>query len=182
MSDVWMVDRSCARQPAERRGMLVSINWPPNLTAAHKLSSPMAFRWKTLWSFVGKHCGVSLENTVPRARDVGGNVDVLLGRGALFLTRFPPSARSRTGRDAAVVSEPFSANLYRQVWLLVTFVTCPPLFYSPLASLRNSDGLIDFEEFRAMDKAFPLLFFPAFRLQDSLQKHFLGATIHICLT
>lgn len=25
-----------------------------------------------------------------------------------------------------------------------------------------------------MDKAFPLLFFPAFRLQDSLQKHFLG--------
>lgn len=41
---------------------------------------------------------------------------------------------------------------------------------------RNSDGLIDFEEFRGMDKAFPLLFFPAFRLQDSLQKHFLGAS------
>ncbi|CAM9552901.1 unnamed protein product, partial [Ectocarpus sp. 12 AP-2014] len=38
----------------------------------------------------------------------------------------------------------------------------------------NSDGQIDFEEFRAMDKAFPLLFFPAFRLQDSLQKFFLG--------
>ncbi|CAN0524711.1 unnamed protein product, partial [Laminaria digitata] len=38
----------------------------------------------------------------------------------------------------------------------------------------NSDGLIDFDEFRAMDKAFPLLFFPAFRLQDSLQRHFLG--------
>lgn len=44
-----------------------------------------------------------------------------------------------------------------------------------LALCSNSDGLIDFDEFRAMDKAFPLLFFPAFRLQDSLQKHFLGA-------
>eukprot|EP00752_Nemacystus_decipiens_P005390 g4886.t1 len=40
----------------------------------------------------------------------------------------------------------------------------------------NSDGLIDFDEFRAMDKAFPLLFFPAFRLQDSLQKQFLGSS------
>ncbi|CAM9575617.1 unnamed protein product, partial [Hapterophycus canaliculatus] len=43
----------------------------------------------------------------------------------------------------------------------------------------NSDGLIDFDEFRVMDKAFPLLFFPAFRLQDSLQKHFLGASFWI---
>ncbi|CAN0314319.1 unnamed protein product [Ectocarpus sp. 6 AP-2014] len=43
----------------------------------------------------------------------------------------------------------------------------------------NSDGQIDFEEFRAMDKAFPLLFFPAFRLQDSLQKFFLGSTFWV---
>ena len=41
-------------------------------------------------------------------------------------------------------------------------------------SVRNSDGQIDFDEFRAMDKAFPLLFFPAFRMQDSLQAKFLG--------
>ncbi|CAM9472967.1 unnamed protein product, partial [Discosporangium mesarthrocarpum] len=37
----------------------------------------------------------------------------------------------------------------------------------------NDDGLIDFDEFRGMDKAFPLVFFPAFRLQDAMQKHFL---------
>ena len=49
-------------------------------------------------------------------------------------------------------------------------------FLSSLQRLnrRNSDGLIDFDEFRVMDKAFPLLFFPAFKLQDSLQRHFLG--------
>ncbi|CAM9810922.1 unnamed protein product, partial [Choristocarpus tenellus] len=39
----------------------------------------------------------------------------------------------------------------------------------------NCDGFIDFSEFRAMDKAFPLLFFPAFQLQEAMQKHFLGA-------
>lgn len=39
---------------------------------------------------------------------------------------------------------------------------------------RNSDGTIDFSEFRALEKAFPLVCFPAFRLQDSLQEQFLG--------
>jgi len=38
----------------------------------------------------------------------------------------------------------------------------------------NSDGLINFEEFKSMDKRFPLLFFPAFRLQDQMQKKTLG--------
>ncbi|KAJ8612130.1 hypothetical protein CTAYLR_002436 [Chrysophaeum taylorii] len=38
----------------------------------------------------------------------------------------------------------------------------------------NADGLIDFEEFKAIDKRYPLIFFPAFRLQDMMQRHTLG--------
>ncbi|CAM9776016.1 unnamed protein product [Chrysoparadoxa australica] len=38
----------------------------------------------------------------------------------------------------------------------------------------NGDGMIDFDEFREIDKRHPLVLFPAFKLQDSMQKHFLG--------
>lgn len=56
------------------------------------------------------------------------------------------------------------------------FLSCRPLCSFPGS---NSDGLIDFDEFRVMDKAFPLLLFPAFKLQDSLQKHFLGGNLSL---
>jgi len=38
----------------------------------------------------------------------------------------------------------------------------------------NQDGLIDFDEFKELDRHNPLLFYPAFRMQDSLQKRTLG--------
>ena len=38
----------------------------------------------------------------------------------------------------------------------------------------NSDGLIDYPEFLAMERRFPMIMFPAFRLQDRLQKGSLG--------
>ena len=60
-------------------------------------------------------------------------------------------------------------------WMTLVLLLLLLLLSSSSSSSRNSDGLIDFDEFRAMDKAFPLLFFPAFKLQDSLQKQFLGA-------
>ncbi|POM81082.1 hypothetical protein PHPALM_1001 [Phytophthora palmivora] len=39
---------------------------------------------------------------------------------------------------------------------------------------RNKDGVIDFEEFKNMNKRFPMLLFPCFRLQDRMQKATLG--------
>jgi len=39
----------------------------------------------------------------------------------------------------------------------------------------NDDGLIDFAEFQALNKRFPLVLFPAFRLQDAIQANTLGA-------
>lgn len=39
----------------------------------------------------------------------------------------------------------------------------------------NDDGLIDFNEFVDIDRRFPLVLFPAFRLQDRMQKMTLGA-------
>lgn len=36
------------------------------------------------------------------------------------------------------------------------------------------DGLIDYNEFVAVDRRYPLILFPAFRLQDALQKFSLG--------
>ena len=39
---------------------------------------------------------------------------------------------------------------------------------------RNDDGLIDHDEFRELNKRYPLVLFPAFRLQDSMQKATLG--------
>ena len=38
----------------------------------------------------------------------------------------------------------------------------------------NDDGLIDFEEFKLINSRYPLVLFPAFRLQDRMQKKTLG--------
>ena len=38
----------------------------------------------------------------------------------------------------------------------------------------NDDGLIDFREFTELNKRFPLILYPAFRLQESMQKLTLG--------
>lgn len=38
----------------------------------------------------------------------------------------------------------------------------------------NEDGLIDYSEFVELDRRYPLILFPAFKLQDMLQKHTLG--------
>jgi len=46
---------------------------------------------------------------------------------------------------------------------------------------RNDDGMIDFEEFQLMNRRYPLVLFPIFRLQDLLQKATLG-TLHILST
>ena len=34
----------------------------------------------------------------------------------------------------------------------------------------NSDGVIDFKEFAALNKKFPMLLFPAFRMQEAMQR------------
>lgn len=39
---------------------------------------------------------------------------------------------------------------------------------------ENGDGVIDFAEFKILDKRFPLILFPAFRLQEKFQKITLG--------
>lgn len=39
---------------------------------------------------------------------------------------------------------------------------------------RNKDGVLDFEEFKIMNKRYPMLLFPCFRLQDRMQKSTLG--------
>ena len=39
---------------------------------------------------------------------------------------------------------------------------------------QNDDGMIDFTEFREMSKLYPILFYPAFRLQDGMQRATLG--------
>lgn len=38
----------------------------------------------------------------------------------------------------------------------------------------NEDGVIDYQEFTKIYKRFPLVLFPAFRLQDAMQKNSLG--------
>jgi hypothetical protein len=51
----------------------------------------------------------------------------------------------------------------------------PKNFKSALESFDvNDDGLIDYAEFIEMEKRFPIIMFPAFRLQDILQKTTLG--------
>jgi Ca2+-binding EF-hand superfamily protein len=39
---------------------------------------------------------------------------------------------------------------------------------------KNDDGLLDRDEFRDIDRRFPMMLFPAFRLQDRLQRNTLG--------
>jgi Ca2+-binding EF-hand superfamily protein len=39
---------------------------------------------------------------------------------------------------------------------------------------KNDDGLIDHDEFRTLNRRYPLILFPAFRLQDRMQKATLG--------
>ena len=39
---------------------------------------------------------------------------------------------------------------------------------------QNDDGLIDFDEFQDLNRHYPLVLFPAFRLQDRIQKVTLG--------
>ena len=39
----------------------------------------------------------------------------------------------------------------------------------------NDDGLIDFEEFRQLHIRYPMLLYPAFRLQDKMQEMTLGS-------
>ena len=50
--------------------------------------------------------------------------------------------------------------------LTKSLTSCPPR--------RNDDGLIDFGEFIEIDRRFPLVLFPAFRLQSQMQKQTLG--------
>lgn len=38
----------------------------------------------------------------------------------------------------------------------------------------NEDGLIDYSEFLELDRRYPLMLFPAFRLQDVMQRQSLG--------
>ena len=38
----------------------------------------------------------------------------------------------------------------------------------------NEDGLIDYGEFLEIDRRYPLILFPAFRLQDVMQRNSLG--------
>jgi hypothetical protein len=38
----------------------------------------------------------------------------------------------------------------------------------------NEDGLIDYSEFVELDRRYPLVLFPAFRLQDMMQRKTLG--------
>jgi hypothetical protein len=45
----------------------------------------------------------------------------------------------------------------------------------------NEDGLIDYGEFGQIDARYPLVLFPAFRLQDVMQRNSLGKnTSHRC--
>lgn len=51
----------------------------------------------------------------------------------------------------------------------------PGNFNNALAEFdRNKDGVIDFDEFKVMNKRYPMLLFPCFRLQDRMQKSTLG--------
>lgn len=39
----------------------------------------------------------------------------------------------------------------------------------------NADGMIDYEEFKTINRRYPMMLFPAFRLQDSIRKKTLGS-------
>jgi hypothetical protein len=40
----------------------------------------------------------------------------------------------------------------------------------------NEDGLIDYSEFVELDRRYPLVLFPAYRLQDMMQRATLGTS------
>ena len=48
-------------------------------------------------------------------------------------------------------------------------------------SHRNNDGVIDFEEFQTLNKRYPMILFPCFRLQDRMQKSTLGESHWLAL-
>ncbi|KAF0697373.1 Aste57867_11925 [Aphanomyces stellatus] len=39
---------------------------------------------------------------------------------------------------------------------------------------KNNDGVLDFDEFQLLNKRYPMLFFPCFRMQEAMQKATLG--------
>ena len=58
----------------------------------------------------------------------------------------------------------------------------PTNFANALLSFDiNSDGVIDYQEFLMMEKRFPIIMFPAFRLQDNLQRGTLGECVCQCV-
>lgn len=50
--------------------------------------------------------------------------------------------------------------------------------WPPLRACRDQDGKLDFEEFVNMNRKFPMLFYPAFRMQVALQEFTLGKRAH----
>uniref|UniRef100_A0A7S1GEX5 EF-hand domain-containing protein n=1 Tax=Bicosoecida sp. CB-2014 TaxID=1486930 RepID=A0A7S1GEX5_9STRA len=44
---------------------------------------------------------------------------------------------------------------------------------------KNEDGMIDFEEFCSLNRRYPLVLFPAFRLQDALQRESLSEQVWV---
>lgn len=55
------------------------------------------------------------------------------------------------------------------------FVPVPALVYM---YTHTTDGLIDYEEFKMLNARYPIVLFPAFRLQDAIQVHTLGTHPH----
>ena len=56
----------------------------------------------------------------------------------------------------------------------------PPPWAGPLTHTRsNQDGVIDFQEFAIINHRYPLVFFPAFRMQLALQEFTLGTLYHV---
>jgi len=65
--------------------------------------------------------------------------------------------------------------------LLSTVNNGAPLFPGNMGTAlmnfdSNDDGLIDFQEFKVIETRYPMIFFPAFRLQDRMQQKTLGET------
>ncbi|KAG5183220.1 hypothetical protein JKP88DRAFT_149256, partial [Tribonema minus] len=77
-------------------------------------------------------------------------------------------------------------NEFRFMELLDTVNNASPVFPGNFQLAleefdQNKDGLIDFNEFKAMDKRYPLLLFPVYRLQDAMQKACLGESAWVKL-
>jgi len=60
--------------------------------------------------------------------------------------------------------------------------TFPSNFKHALESFDvNEDGLIDYAEFLEIERRYPIILFPAFRLQDVMQKNSLGKKVCMIL-